>query len=326
MTTESPSNPDRGSQESLPQIAQFRAIEALNEFYAANGWASEYVQISAGTLRIEVGAEEVGDITLGREQVNQRVVGSARSGDDMFSILVSLGGLDPIVNGHHIGENNLLLISPGSDMDIVMDAGTDVATVAVPRDMFVEHLLAVGDDDSLLATKDIADLQLQREQVDSLRRSARELMSGRSDQKAPDSVFVSRLARAMVRQGTRNKVGDRYCRLSRHRVVKRAREYIHAHLEEPILVPDLCSHCGVGLRTLERTFKSSFGTTPKRYILAARLNAARRDLLNADLSNIPIAHIAMGNGFAHMGRFARNYKRIFGHLPSADRKLAYKKH
>ena len=106
----------------------------------------------------------------------------------------------------------------------------------------------------------------------------------------------------------------------------RAREYIHEHLAEPILIPNLCSYCGVSLRTLERAFKSSFGMTPNNYVCAARLNEVRRDLLNSDFSDVPIAKIAMWNGFTHMGRFAQQYKEQFGQLPSADRELTSKKH
>jgi AraC family ethanolamine operon transcriptional activator len=326
VTTESPSNPDRSSQDSLPQSARFRAIEALNEFYAANGWASDYVQITPGSLRVDVGAKEVGNIALGREKVSHRVVGSAKSIDDQFSVLLSLNGSEALVSGRKLDRQNLLFITPNTDMDIVMNDGLDVVTIGIPADMFGEHLVAVGDDDSLLETQDIASLEIHNGHIEPLRRLTRDLFSGRSDGRSLDSIFVSRLIRAMVPKHAGTIKSDRYHRLSRHRIVERAREYIHDHLAEPILVPDLCSYCGASQRTLERMFKSDFGTTPNRYILAARLNAARRDLLNANFANFPIADIAMWNGFTHMGRFARHYENQFGQLPSADRKLVHKRH
>lgn len=325
MTIESPSNPDRGSQESLPQIARFSAIEALNEFYAANGWASDYVQITPGSLRVEVGAKEVGNIALGREKVSHRVVGSAKSIDDQFSVLLSLNGSDALVGGRKLDRQNLLFVPPNTDMDIVMNDGLDVVTIGIPADMFGEHLVAVGDDDSLLETQDIASLEIHNGHIEPLRRLTHGLFSGRSDGRSLDSIFLSRLIRAMVPEHAGTIKSNRYRRLSRHRIVARAREYIHDHLAEPILIPDLCLYCGASQRTLERSFRSSFGTTPNNYVLVARLNAVRHDFLNANLCNFPIADIAMWNGFTHMGRFARHYKNQFGQLPSADRELASKK-
>lgn len=229
------------------------------------------------------------------------------------------------MSGRRLDRQNLLLVAPNMDMDIVMNEGTDVVTIGIPADMFEEHLVAVGDDDSLLETQDIASLQVHNGHIEPLRRLTRDLLSGRSVGNALDSTFASRLAQAMVPEHARTVTSDRYRRLSRHRIVERAREYIHDHLAEPILIPELCSYCGASLRTLERAFKSDFGTTPNRYILAARLNAVRHDLLNADNVSFPIAKVAMWNGFTHMGRFAREYRKQFGFLPSTDRELVRKK-
>ena len=325
MATKSTLNPDPGGKGSPLHIERFRAIEALNEFYAANGWASDYVQVAPGTMRVEVGINEVGNIALGREKISHRVVGSAKSSDGQFSVLLSLNGSEALVSGRRLDRQNLLLVAPNTDMDIVMDDGTDVVTIGIPADMFGEHLVAVGDDDSLLETQDIASLHVHNGHIEPLRRLTCDLFSGRSDGRSLDSIFVSRLAQAMVREETRTMVDDRYRRLSRHRITEKAREYIHDHLAESILIPDLCSYCGASLRTLERMFKFSFGTTPNNYVRAARLSAVRRDLLNSDYSNFPIADIAMWNGFTHMSRFARYYKNQFGQLPSADREPASKK-
>jgi len=325
VTTNNSTDSGTNGQDNLPHVEQFRAVEILNDFYAANGWTSDYVQVKPGQLTIEISSLAFGDIVLGREKVDRLVVGSAQSADAMFSILMSLNGGEPRVSGHKISKDNLLVIPPGIDMDIAMDAGTDVATIVIPIDMLGEYFTAIGNDDSLLETQDIASLQVHNGHIEPLRRLTRDLLSGRSVGNALDSTFASRLAQAMVPEHARTAAGDRYRRLSRHRIVERAREYIHDHLAEPILIPELCSYCGASLRTLERAFKSDFGTTPNRYILAARLTAVRHDLLNANNGNFPIAKVAMWNGFTHMGRFAREYKKQFGVLPSADRKLVQKK-
>jgi AraC family transcriptional regulator, ethanolamine operon transcriptional activator len=48
-----------------------------------------------------------------------------------------------------------------------------------------------------------------------------------------------------------------------------------------------------------------------------RLNEARRALKAAHGTAVTVAEVAMGNGFFHFARFAKDYFQQFGELPSA---------
>jgi transcriptional regulator GlxA family with amidase domain len=72
----------------------------------------------------------------------------------------------------------------------------------------------------------------------------------------------------------------------------------------------------VSLRTLNRGFRERFGIGPKAYLLRQRLAAVRRDLIRAT-SDQRVADAANRRGFWHMGQFARDYRSVFGELPSA---------
>jgi AraC family ethanolamine operon transcriptional activator len=74
----------------------------------------------------------------------------------------------------------------------------------------------------------------------------------------------------------------------------------------------------VGWTTLVDTFHEHFGTTPKAYLRAVRLNQVRKGLMNAAPES-RIADVANEWSFWHMGEFAANYNRLFGELPSATR-------
>jgi AraC-like DNA-binding protein len=99
-------------------------------------------------------------------------------------------------------------------------------------------------------------------------------------------------------------------------VAHRAQTFIEERFRDVIRMQDLCAFTGVGLRTLQRCFLSHFQVSPIAYIKARRLNAARRDLVDADPSSHTVTWIATENGFSHLGRFSVDYRAHFGESPS----------
>ena len=99
------------------------------------------------------------------------------------------------------------------------------------------------------------------------------------------------------------------------RHVMRAEELIRSHPERPITVGDLIATSGVSARTLFEGFQRFRGTTPMALLRTVRLERVR-----AELETVPpsenIAGIAFKWGIVHLGRFARDYRRRFGELPS----------
>jgi AraC family ethanolamine operon transcriptional activator len=102
----------------------------------------------------------------------------------------------------------------------------------------------------------------------------------------------------------------------RDRAVSRAVAYIEENAEEPIHLRDLCLTAGVSERTLRYGFLERYGVTPKAYLQAFRLNGVRRKLRRADPVSTKVIDIANHWGFWHMGKFAADYRKLFGELPS----------
>jgi AraC family ethanolamine operon transcriptional activator len=111
--------------------------------------------------------------------------------------------------------------------------------------------------------------------------------------------------------------GRAACQLSqRARVVRRAEEYLQAHLRNPLSVLDLCREVAVSERTLHYAFREVRGPSPMAYFQAIRLNAVRRELKAAPAGTASVHAIARRWGFWHTGEFAAAYRRLFGELPS----------
>jgi AraC-like DNA-binding protein len=99
------------------------------------------------------------------------------------------------------------------------------------------------------------------------------------------------------------------------RHVKWAIEFMQAHLGEPITLADIAAAARVSVRTLQEGFRRFRTTTPMAYLQELRLAAVHRELTEAP-PTVTVADVALRLGFTHLGRFAAEYKRRFGQLPS----------
>ena len=101
----------------------------------------------------------------------------------------------------------------------------------------------------------------------------------------------------------------------------RAMRFLDDRLDEQIQLDDLAAAAGVRPRTLEAHFRAYLGTTPLGWLRRQRLARARRQLLGAD-DRESVTGVALANGFTELGRFAAQYRRQFGELPSQTLKTA----
>jgi AraC-like DNA-binding protein len=95
-----------------------------------------------------------------------------------------------------------------------------------------------------------------------------------------------------------------------------ARDYIEANWAAPITVEDLARTIGVSARSLFRSFRLSYGVSPKIFLRQVRLQQARR-LLSGGLPGATVTGVALMCAFSNVGLFARYYQQEFGELPSS---------
>jgi AraC-like DNA-binding protein len=101
------------------------------------------------------------------------------------------------------------------------------------------------------------------------------------------------------------------------RVVKAAEDFLRANPEMLLLhVSDLCSAARVSERTLRNAFNEAFGMGPMRYLRIRRLNQVRGLLLDPQGAIVSVTQAAMRFAFFDLGRFARDYRALFGEKPS----------
>jgi AraC-like DNA-binding protein len=98
--------------------------------------------------------------------------------------------------------------------------------------------------------------------------------------------------------------------------MRRFHEALEAHEGEPIFLTDLCAEIGVSDRTLRLHCQEHLGMSPHRYLLLRRMNLARGALARAEGGRTTVTEVAAEYGFGELGRFAVQYRRMFGESPS----------
>ncbi|MET0701337.1 MAG: AraC family transcriptional regulator [Mycobacterium sp.] len=106
-------------------------------------------------------------------------------------------------------------------------------------------------------------------------------------------------------------------------VVKRAVELLCSHPESVWTTAELARATGVSARALQKAFGRSGKPPPMTYLRQVRLHKVHADLLDASRQRSPVAvsTVASRWGFVHLGRFAQQYRQLFGESPSHTLRL-----
>jgi AraC family transcriptional regulator, ethanolamine operon transcriptional activator len=101
-------------------------------------------------------------------------------------------------------------------------------------------------------------------------------------------------------------------------IVRAIREGVLEHPDCPLSVAELSMRLDVSRRTLQNAVNSTLDMNPVTLLRALRLSEARREIVAA----ASITEVATRWGFWHFGYFARDYRAMFGELPSQTRARA----
>ncbi len=104
--------------------------------------------------------------------------------------------------------------------------------------------------------------------------------------------------------------------MRRQKVVEAAEEYLQENPDDAPSIADLCEITHASERTLSYACHTIYDTSPALYLKSVRLNRVRNDLKRMSLPETSVQAVANTWGFWHMGHFAKDYKTLFGGLPS----------
>jgi AraC-like DNA-binding protein len=103
--------------------------------------------------------------------------------------------------------------------------------------------------------------------------------------------------------------------------IRSAVELLEEHPERPWTTTELAGAVGVGARTLQEQFRGRLDASPMAYLRNVRLDRAHKELSAGDVTT-QVSDVARRWGFVHLGRFAADYQRRHGVLPSQTLRVA----
>ena len=92
-----------------------------------------------------------------------------------------------------------------------------------------------------------------------------------------------------------------------------ARAFLEDHMDDTLDIDQLCRETGMSKFHFIRSFKTAYGTSPKRFWTCARLLAAME---TASLASEPLENVADRLGYADRSSFARAFRRHIGQTPA----------
>ena len=98
--------------------------------------------------------------------------------------------------------------------------------------------------------------------------------------------------------------------------VRLVEAYVRANPDREMAVSSLSRRVGLSERGLRKAFYGVHGVSPKRWMMAARLDRVRRILSLPPTNGLTVTEVATRHGFFELGRFAFTYRQRYGESPS----------
>jgi len=278
------------------------------------GWDLGFCQLDPGPQHVGVRLAVGSRMSLMRTSVNNRVhqLGNPPSDKLTFGLPVK-GMLDWL--GRPFANLSVLPFNSAAGIDGVSDASFDAFTISLDAEFLSEvsdtYQLPVP---SYLLAPQSREVIRTSESVSILTDTLACLIADDTmplGKEQEETIAVELLQAALAKYH----IEDKSTPATRTRALMAALDFIEQHQFDAITVGDICKATGSAERTLRRAFLERFGIAPKVYLQRLRLSRARDQLSTLSTDN-RIADVANNLDFWHMGKFARDYRRLFGELPS----------
>lgn len=309
---------------------KYFASKNLDETYAFMDRGAHFFEMSprdTGTLDVVSRMVFLPNTRMGRISYGGAVLAGARDdGPERFLISVPLRGSSELVNKARSLECSparSAVISSTDEYIMRSAAGSDRITLHITKAGVMMQLAALLGDQPERRLEFLPELDFGAAHGRSLCRQVR-LAIADLDEAGPEGVsplMLNMYEQLIITGLLLNQASNYTAALNRLENksgpgdVKRAIDFMEAHLQLPITLTDIAKASGVPGRTLLEHFKDHRSVSPMRYLRSARLAKVREALVRPDC-RASVTQVAMEWGFSHLGRFAIEYRNQFGESPS----------
>ena len=295
-----------------------------DEFAAAQRRADVRIDdTSSGPFGARLGVFDTGICGVQFTWNREEMVARASAHEDRFYLLVGPAEPRPwTCLGAPMGPWSVGLYPGGSSNVVRMPTDFEFVMLSIDLDAILSAADDLALDDLKLMTSAPSIVQAAPLPVASIRRFLRHFPRMLHNTPADGSQLKFWMDRTLPRLTARLLAAEHFSATddrisSRLRILDRVEGFLEANTDAPIYIADLCAAAGVSERTLVNVFHQCFGLSPIRYLRVRRLHQVRRALRTSDPGTTTVSEIASLFGFWHFGRFAADFKSLFGQTPSA---------
>lgn len=280
-----------------------------------------YEQLSCGAFRGSVSSIGLESMTLFRESLHQSVHQMGCAPLDRITVAAPCEMSDEAYwNGRHIGPDAIIAFSPGREFELRSPRHAVCTGVSIDRAELSRGGRSDGDDElSALLSRDTWSAP-QTERLGQRLAAVLDAVSAEPamlQERAACAQLADEVLGLLVAHLSGAAEPERSLRQGNYpRIARRARELMVEHRDEHLSVQMLCSRIGCSRRSLQYAFENVYGVNPVTFLRTLRLNAVRRELRHPG-AGTTVLDVAARQGFWHFPRFAQEYARMFGELPSA---------
>ena len=242
---------------------------------------------------------------------------------NLLYFLSPLSGSGWKTHGKEIGASSLAVLANTSDSAAWLGQALHSASLQVPVEKFARAYSSFAGAE-LPSWSTVRMFVLDRPAAAQLRNSISTVL--RVARKTPaalaeprvgkmlEDLILERLVRAVGASSRRERPEYRF-------LASRCNDYLEANADRCVTLAELREALGVSDRGLRRFFASAYGTSPGQFLRVQRLHGVNRVLAEAGTT---VTDAATSFGFFDVGRFAGDYRRLFGEQPSETRRRARK--
>lgn len=289
--------------------------------HAANltNWNQLYDQLTPGCFEGRLNEFWLGRLQIFEEFTSQAIRQSCQTWANSWWFGIPVTGQAPGKIGPQPIESDMIAVRPGGvEFELLTPPGFRIFGIVVDHDALVNYIHEAEQRQPPASFLREQVLRLTPQHRRGLEQKLRQVFA------INPSCLTYRQARRMLCEDILGSIATFVARhvscdepspvhRGHYWFVRRAREYLLAHQDEPLSILDLCRTLRVSRRTLQYAFQDVLGVSPGVYLRTVRLNGVRRELRR---SRVAVQDAAARWGFWHLSQFACDYRRLFGERPS----------
>lgn len=295
------------------------------EFSKQIGWDNIGTQLTPGVNRICFDSFTLPGMMVGHYCVQQSIHNVFALPPGMVLFLICREKLPLVWRGRELPPTLLGIAREGLEHEVVLHPGWDSYEFMVSEELIQQTEIFPEDFFKKTEQYEKAFLPLVDPVTDQflamldtlfqLDKSIKDNHQVRVDRAQFYDMIINGLLN-VVDEGLRAQDSQELKKVRRPELVKNAHELVTEQIDSDLSVSGISSILGVSERVLNYAFRENLGISPLQYIQVQKLHAARRQLKSTDLSVSDVCDIY---GFNTPSRFSRQYRRMFGELPSQTR-------